>query len=277
MQNSDAEKISVSRRGPVAHVVLNRPGKLNALDYDCLDLLERHFAEIDQDDDIRAVMLSGSGRCFCAGADLGLVSGIAGEPAAFDAFLRRWHEVFGAIEACGKPTIAAVHGFALAGGFELVQVCDLLILAESATIGDQHARFGLFPGGGSTQRLPRMVPKRVANWLLFSGEGIDAATALSVGLANRVVPDDEVLDAAQEMALLLAERSRLASRAIKTSIRTGAGLPLNEALDIERAIAVQHMASADARHGLSAFTTRATPDFGYRREEQALAEPGAHR
>jgi len=273
MQNPDAEKITLTRRGPVAHVVLNRPGKLNALDEECLDLLAQRFTEIDRDDDVRAVVLSGAGRCFCAGADLGLVSGIAGEPTAFDGFLRRWHEVFGVIEACGKPTIAAVHGFALAGGFELVQVCDLLVLAESATIGDQHANFGLFPGGGSTQRLPRMVPRRIANWLLLSGEGIDSATALDIGLANRVVPDDEVVGAAQEVALVLAERSLLASRAIKTSIRTGAELPLAEALDVERAIAVEHMASADARHGLASFQSRGTPNFGFRRDEQPLDEP----
>ena len=265
-----SEKITYSRRGPVAHVILNRPGKLNALDEDCLELLAERFAEIDRDDDVRAVVLSGAGRCFCAGADLGLVSGIAGDPAAFDGFLRRWHSVFGAIEACGKPTIAAVHGFALAGGFELVQVCDLLVLGESATIGDQHANFGLFPGGGSTQRLPRLVPRRIANWLLLSGEGIDAATAFDIGLANRVVPDGEVVDAAQEMALMLAERSMLASRAIKTSVRTGAGLPLGEALDLERAIAVEHMVSPDAQHGLAAFRGRSTPNFGFRREDDSL-------
>ncbi len=170
-----------------------------------------------------------------------------------------------------------MHGFALAGGFELVQVCDLLVLAESATIGDQHANFGLFPGGGSTQRLPRIVPKRIANWLLLNGEGIDAATALSIGLANRVVPDDEMVNAAEEMALVLAERSMPGSRAIKTSIRTGAGLPLDEALDVERALAVEHMASADAQHGLTAFQERRTPDFGFRRERDTPTGPGARR
>jgi enoyl-CoA hydratase/carnithine racemase len=262
-------KVLAEQDGPVLTVTLNRPDKLNALDGDCLDLLERHFAAADADPAVRAVVLAGKGRGFCAGADLAVVAGIAADRDAFDAFLRRWHGVFGVIEACGKPTIAAVTGFALAGGFELTQVCDLVVTGASARLGDQHANFGLFPGGGSTQRLPRLIGRRAATWMLLSGNPVDAPTALNLGLANRVAPDDEVLQVARDMARELAERSSAASRAIKRSVREGIDRPLSDALDVERGIAVEHMASADAAAGLAAFAGRTRPDFGYRRPVEA--------
>lgn len=265
-------KVLAERDGPVLTVTLNRPDKLNALDPECCDLLAEHFAAADCDSAVRAVVLAGNGRGFCAGADLAVVAGIAADRVAFDAFLRRWHTVFGVIEACGKPTIAAVTGFALAGGFELTQVCDLVVMGASARLGDQHANFGLFPGGGSTQRLPRMIGRRAAAWMLLSGDPVDASTALELGLANRVAPDEDVLDAARDMALYLAERSTAASRAIKRSLREGIHRPLDDALDVERRIAVEHMASADAARGLAAFAGRARPDFGYRRPAE-VAEP----
>lgn len=262
-------KVLAEADGPVLTVTLNRPDKLNALDTDCLDLLERHFAAADSDPAVRVVVLAGNGRGFCAGADLAVVAGIVADRVAFDAFLRRWHTVFGVIEACGKPTIAAVTGFALAGGFELTQVCDLVVMGASARLGDQHANFGLFPGGGSTQRLPRLIGRRAAAWMLLSGDPVDAPTALGLGLANRVAPDEDVLQAARDMALYLAERSTAASRAIKRSLREGIHLPLADALDVERGIAVEHMASADAATGLAAFAGRTQPDFGYRRPAEA--------
>ena len=258
-------KVLAERDGPVLTVTLHRPDKLNALDGDCLDLLEEHFTAADRVAAVRAVILTGAGRGFCAGADLAVVGSIATDRSAFDAFLRRWHAVFDRIEACGKPTIAAVTGFALAGGFELTQVCDLVVMGASARLGDQHANFGLFPGGGSTQRLPRLIGRRAATWMLLSGDQIDAATALRLGLANRVAADDEVLATARDMALDLAERSMDASRAIKRSLREGLHLPLCDALDVERGIAVEHMASDDAATGLAAFADRTQPDFGYLR------------
>src|ERR1700733_6503042 len=149
MEMSDEPKVLFERRGPVGHLALNRPQKLNAIDTECVDLIEALVGTIEADDEVRVVVVSGRGRAFSAGADLAEVEQAIAED-RFDAFLRRWHRGFGALERCSKPTIAAVHGFALAGGFELTQVCDLLVIEANATIGDQHANFGLFPGGGST-------------------------------------------------------------------------------------------------------------------------------
>jgi enoyl-CoA hydratase/carnithine racemase len=259
---ADEPKVMFERRGPVGHLVLNRPRKLNAIDTECVDLIEELVATIEADDQVRVVVVSGRGRAFSAGADLGEVEQAIAED-RFGAFLERWHRGFGVLERCSKPTIAAVHGFALAGGFELTQVCDLLVVGANATIGDQHANFGLFPGGGSTQRLPRMIGRRHAAWMLLSGEAIDAATALEIGLANLVAADEDVVKAAEGLATVLAQRSVSASAAIKDALHRGRGMELGDALDLERSIAVLHMRSADAATGLAAFRNRVKPDFGW--------------
>ena len=256
------EKVSYQRTGPVAYVTLNRPGKLNAIDGDSLDLLERHIATALEDDAVAAIVISGSGRCFCAGADLEVVArAIEAGSAEFDRFLRRWHQVFGDIETADKPTIAAVHGIAMAGGFELTQVCDFVVVSDNAVLADQHANFGLFPGGGSTQRLPRLIAKRQAMWLLCTGEPIALADALALGLVNRIVPADRLQAVATEMAHLLAERSSRATAAIKAAVQQGSSLDLGDALVLERHLAVEHMTSRDAAVGLAAFRSRSRPDF----------------
>jgi enoyl-CoA hydratase/carnithine racemase len=259
--DGDDAKVSYRREGSAAYITINRPDKLNALDLECLDLLECHIATAAADSEVAAVIVSGNGRCFCAGADLQVVSD-ALTAGTFDAFLERWHAAFGAVEASPKPTIAAVHGFALAGGFELTQVCDVVVIGQSAALADQHANFGLFPGGGSTQRLPRLLPKRKALWMLYTGEPIDLSDALAAGLVNRVVPDDDVVAFATEMADVLAGRSSAATAAIKDAVHRGAAMELADALVLERTIAVAHMTtSADAAHGLAAFQSRSKPDF----------------
>jgi enoyl-CoA hydratase/carnithine racemase len=261
-------KVTFAIDGPIARIELNRPDKLNALDLDCLDLLEHSIAKAEADDSVRVIVLSGRGRCFCAGADLAVVDEAIAR-GEFDAFLRRWHAVFGGIEACRKVTVAAVHGMALAGGFELTQVCDLVVIGDSTRIGDQHAKFGLFPGGGSTQRLPRMVGRRTATWMLISGETVSPTDAVTLGLANDVVPEADVIARAEELALIVAERSVAASRAIKDALARGRDLELSAALDLEREIAVRHMSSEDAQRGLAAFKSRSVPDFGYRHPQSS--------
>jgi enoyl-CoA hydratase/carnithine racemase len=253
-------KVLYRREGSVAYITLNRPDKLNALDVECLDLIQRHLAAAVGDSQVAAIIISGSGRCFCAGADLELVSSALAAN-AFDSFLERWHEVFAMVEASPKPTIGAVHGFALAGGFELTQVCDAVVIGESSMLADQHANYGLFPGGGSTQRLPRLIPKRKALWMLYTGEPIELSEALSSGLVNRVVPDADVMAVAIEMANVLAARSSAATAAIKDAVRQGVSRELDDALGIERGIANAHMKSRDAAHGLAAFKSRSQPDF----------------
>jgi enoyl-CoA hydratase/carnithine racemase len=262
----DEEKVLFEQRGPIGHIVLNRPQKLNAIDTECVNLIERCVNEIENDDQVRVVIVSGRGRAFSAGADLGEVERAVTED-RFDAFLKNWHAGFNALAHCSRPTIAAVHGFALAGGFELTQVCDLMVMEASSTVGDQHAKFGLFPGGGSTQRLPRMVGSRRASWMLLSGEAIGAEEAHEWGLANAIAPDGQVVEVAEQMGFILAQRSTAASAAIKRAVQDGRDLALPGALDLERTIAVAHMKSSDASTGFAAFRDRTSPNFGWNPSE----------
>jgi enoyl-CoA hydratase len=252
----------------VAHIILNRPKKLNAINVAMLRGLRRAIDKIENDSNVRAVILCGAGTGFCAGGDLAEVGGLVQDPLAFSRFLDEWHETFNRIESCNVPTIAAVHGIALAGGFELLEVCDLVILASNAVIGDRHAQYGLFPAGGSTQRLPRLIGERHAKWLLLSGENLEPRQAVQCGFANEVVPTDQVLSRAVEMATLLSSRSSRASAAIKRAIEVGAGLDVFTALIAERPLALSHMASDDVAIGLNAFRSRIQPEFHISDERQ---------
>jgi enoyl-CoA hydratase len=190
-----------------------------------------------------------------------MTDGLMLEAEGIERFTERWHRTYDAIETCRKPTIAAVHGIAVAGGFELLQVTDFAVIADDARLADYHARYGLVPGGGSTQRLPRLIGERRAKWLLMSGEWISPAEALESGLANEVVPAERVLERAHAMAELLASRSPLLNAMIKRTVRLGMRVDLATALALERPAVVAHMGSEDARIGIDAFRTRDTPKF----------------
>jgi enoyl-CoA hydratase len=245
----------------VAIMTINRPDKLNAIDSSVLTGIRTALSGIEDDPSVRALILRGAGRAFSAGGDLGEVSALVGDKRRFSEFLDYWHESLLLLQDSPLPSIAAVHGFAYAGGLELTQACDFVVLGRGAVLGDQHANFGLFPAGGSTQRLPRLIAPRVAKWLLMTGEAIDAPTALAVGLANRVVDDDDVFGEARRMAETLSRKSRAGNAAIKAAVRLGADRPLAEAIAAERDLAVEHMASEDAQTGFDAFRSRTTPDF----------------
>jgi len=256
-----SDPVLFDRQGQLGIIRLNRPQRLNAIDGASLDLLESSIDQAESDVSVRAVLLFGEGRAFCAGADLDYVTAHLGSPAAYSSFLSRWHEVFNRVADCSKPVVAGVHGFALAGGLELMEACDLAAVAEDAQIGDQHAALGLFPGGGSTQRLPRLIGQRRAKWLLMSGSRISAADALEFGLANWVVPEAEVREKARWAADQLAALSMAATTQIKRSVASGLDVSLARGLEIERELAVEHMLGPAAALGLEAFSSRTTPQF----------------
>lgn len=249
----------------VAHVLLNRPEKLNAVTADSLRLIQDYVREIQANPSIRAVIIRGAGRAFCAGADLGEVGGLTTDEAAFNSFLDLWHSAYDGVAELPVPTIAAVHGAALAGGFELTHVCDFVVLGEGVPFGDQHANYGFYAGGGGTQRLARLIGERRAKWLLMSGELIDPHEAQALGLVNDVVPAGMVLDRATELARILAARSPELNAELKRTIRVGAELSLGAALAQERPYVLAHMTSQDAAAGLSAFRERSVPSFPDRR------------
>jgi enoyl-CoA hydratase/carnithine racemase len=246
---------------PVATLTINRPDKLNAINSSVLAGIRTALSGVQDNPSVRAVILRGSGRTFSAGGDLGEVAAMVRDRDRFSAFLDYWHESLLTVSNSPLPIIAAVHGFAYAGGFELTQACDFVVLGHTALLGDQHANFGLFPAGGSTQRLPRLVAPRVALWMLMSGEAIDAQTALQLGLANRVVDDDDVFNEALRMAETLCGRSRTDNAAIKSAVHIGADRLLTDAIAAERCLALDQMASDDVQTGIDAFRSRTTPIF----------------
>jgi enoyl-CoA hydratase/carnithine racemase len=256
--------VALTVTGHTAEIVLNRPASLNAINLDVLVALEQRLEEAEDNRAVRAIIVRGNGRGFCAGADLSFLGDRFAEPDVFGPFLEVWHRVFARISASDLPTIAAVHGYALAGGFELLEVCDLVVVADDAKLGDHHAQLGLFPAGGGTQRLPRLIGRRPAMWLLLSGEWVTPSDALALGLVNAVVPVGELLARARSMAEVLASRSALASAAIKRAVREGCGSPLADGLAVERAVALEHMQSVDVQIGLAAFAGRSTPTFSGR-------------
>jgi enoyl-CoA hydratase/carnithine racemase len=254
-------RVALDVEGRVAILTINRPDKLNAIDSSVLTGVRTALSGIEDSQSIGAVVLRGAGRAFSAGGDLEEVSALVRDKVRFSAFLDNWHESLLRLQNTPLPTVAAVHGFAFAGGFEVTQACDFVVMARHAVLGDQHANFGLFPAGGSTQRLPRMIAPRAAKWMLMSGEAIDSATALGLGLANRVVDDSDVFAEARRMALTLSSKSRSDNAAIKAAVHLGADRPLTEAIAAERHYALDQMASADAQTGFAAFRSRTEPVF----------------
>jgi enoyl-CoA hydratase len=248
--------VRFERDGAVAHLILDRPGQLNAISPELLQDLDRACLTIERDAGVRAVVLTGAGRAFCAGADLRVVQELAPDPDRWRAFMDLWHRVFDRIERLPVPVIAGVHGLALAGGLELTMVCDLVVADEEARLGDQHANFALVAGGGGSQRLPRLIGARRAKELMLLGGWVDARQALAWGLVNRVAAAGTVVDAAQALARELAEKSAAASRVAKALIDRGLDVGLRTGLELEKRMVAEHMQGDDAQAGLRAFAER---------------------
>ncbi len=257
-------------RGHVALVTINRPEARNAFDPEVLVRLAETWDRVGGDDDVRVAVITGAGdTAFSAGADLKrlipLMTGarqpeneydekVAADPIIGRRALLRDHDA-------GKPVIAAVNGFAIAGGFELMIGTDLRVAADGARLGLQEAKWGLFPLGGSTVRLPRQIPYAVAMELLLTGDLIDAGRAYELGLVNRVVPQRDVLPVALEYARTLAENGPLAVQAIRHSVRAATGRPEDEALALETEIGWPVFQTEDAIEGPRAFAEKRRPQF----------------
>jgi enoyl-CoA hydratase len=236
--------VLVSRDGPVAIVTLNRPQAMNALSGELRRSLARVFRELEADDDVRAIVLTGAGsRAFTAGLDLKELGqqglGAANAETADDNPVK-------AIEQTGKPVIGAINGVAITGGFEVALACDVLIGSENARFADTHARVGIMPGWGLSQKLSRLVGPYRARELSLSGNFLDAATAERWGLLNRVVPADELLSAATKLAHDMASIAPGFARAYKRLINDGYEIPFGAALalEIERSTAANAKVSA---------------------------------
>jgi enoyl-CoA hydratase/carnithine racemase len=248
--------VRLERDGAVARVVLDRPAQLNAISPELLLDLDAACARIETDAGLGAVTLTGAGRAFCAGADLGVVQELAPDPERWRTFMDLWHRVFDRIERLPVPVIAGVHGLALAGGLELTLVCDLVVADEEARLGDQHANFALVAGGGGSQRLPRLVGARRAKELMLLGGWIDARQALAWGLVNRLAPAGTLEEATLALARDVAGKSAAASRTAKALVDRGLDVDLRTGLELEKRMVAEHMRGEDAQAGLRAFAER---------------------
>jgi enoyl-CoA hydratase/carnithine racemase len=248
------------RRGPAAWIRLTRPEKRNAINGALLagiaDGLDRAAEER-----ARVVVLTGSGPAFCAGADLTAVGGQLDDPAAIGKLLEEAGQLTLRIESHPAPVIAAVNGAAVAGGLELLLACDLVVAAHSAKLADGHAKWGLFPGAGSSVRLPRLIGANRARQLIYTGDTVTAQQAYELGVVNQVVADDELDAAVAALCARLASRSAAGLARMKRVINTAATMPVADGIALELAEARQHLHSPDVAEGLAAFAAGRRPSF----------------
>ena len=242
--------VLVTREEPIAVVQLNRPEVLNALNAEVLDALAGRLEELDRDEAIRCIVLTGNDKAFAAGADIKrqFVDATAISMLKTD-LTAQWQRV-GRIK---KPLVAAVSGFALGGGCELAMACDLIVCSETAQFGQPEVNLGVIPGGGGTQRLTRAVGKYVANDLILTGRFIKADEAKAIGLVSRVFPASTWLDDAKAVARTIAAKAPIAIELAKELVNAAQSLPLEAGLLYERKSFALLFASADVREGVDAF------------------------
>lgn len=241
---------------------LNRPAAMNALTPRMLARLDAALAQAADDPAVRTVVVTGTGAAFCAGADLKAVRHeIAGEAGGLRRFVQGAAATMNRIEALPKPVIAAVNGLALAGGFEIVLACDLVIASEQAKLGDAHINFALLPGGGSSVRLPRKVGPSLAKFMLYSGDSLPASAFLACGFVHEVVPSEQLVPATERLTAVLAKKSPLALRRMKQLVDVGLDQARQSALQLELIASEAHFASHDMHEGLAAFDERRPPRF----------------
>lgn len=255
-----SDEIVFEEHSTLARVLLNRPAKRNALTRAMLERLAEIFAGVAARRDLRAVILSGEGRDFCAGTDIAELAGLDAEGARRKSL--QGQEVCELVETCGTPVIAAVSGAAAGGGCELALACHLRVVTRDARFSLPETRLGLIPAYGGTQRLARSLGQGRALSAMLAGEEIRAPEALRLGLVNRVAADGELSKEAEALARSIAEVSApLAARACLEAVTRGTRLPLAEGLELEAELFSQLFSTEDVREGTRAFLEKRQPTF----------------
>jgi enoyl-CoA hydratase len=255
------ENILTETRGKVGLVTLHRPKQLNALNDALMNELGEALLAFDHDENIGAIVVTGSEKAFAAGADIGAMATWSYmDVYKSDYITRNWET----IKRVRKPVIAAVAGYALGGGCELAMMCDIMIAADNARFGQPEIKLGIIPGAGGTQRLPRAVGKAKAMDLVLTGRMMDVQEAERAGLVSRIVPADKLLEEAVAAAQAIADFSLPSVMAAKEAINRAYEAPLSEGMLFERRMFHSLFATEDQKEGMKAFVEKRKPDFKHR-------------
>ncbi|MBI4954824.1 MAG: enoyl-CoA hydratase/isomerase family protein [Myxococcales bacterium] len=255
-----ADTVLVERTGAVATLTVNRPDKLNALNVEVLRELSRPFhGLLEAAEPVRAAVLTGAGKAFVAGADIAAMSELS--VAEAKRFSDMGHRLLAMLEAAPFPVIAAVNGFALGGGLELALACDFIYASANAKLGQPEVNLGVIPGFGGTQRLMRRVGAARARELVYTGQQLTAAEAAAMGLVNKVLPPESLLEEAHKTARTLADKGPLAVAAAKRVMTRAEDVPLGVACELEAQAFAALFGSDDQKLGMRAFLARTPAVF----------------
>lgn len=254
------KNLEVATKEGIATVTISRPKALNALNKDTLLEMLTCFTAIGEDTTIQVVIVTGAGeKSFVAGADISFMQSL--DSIEGKAFGELGHKVMACVENIPQPVIGAINGFALGGGCELSLCCDMRFASDNAKFGQPEVNLGVIPGFGGTQRLPRLIGKGLANELLFSGNIIDATEACRIGLVNRVVPQENLMDECRALAMTIASRAPMAVLLCKEAVNNGMEMDLTRACRYEADLFALCFSSSEQTEGMSAFLEKRKANF----------------
>jgi len=253
------QNILIEKKGKVAILKINRPNALNALNTATISELEKGIKELEDDREVKVVILTGEGKAFVAGADVVEMKDMTAMQAR--EFSKLGQKVFTKLEDLEKPVIAAVNGFALGGGCELALACDIRIASDKAKLGQPEVNLGIIPGFAGTQRLSRLVGPAKAKELIYTGDMIDAQTALSIGLVNQVVPVEQLMETVLSLAEKIASKGPVAVKLAKTTINKGSETDLTTGSSYEMEAFGMCFSTSEPKEGMGAFLEKRAPNW----------------
>jgi len=253
------KNILVEKKNGVGTITMNRPEVLNALDIDTIEELTKAVSELEHDPAIHVAVLTGKDKAFIAGADIKQMQAM--NPLQAKQFATHGHQLLQNIEHSHLPFIAAVNGYALGGGCEVMMACDLILASSTAKIGQPEINLGIHPGFGGTQRLPRLVGAIKAKELLLTGDTIDAQEAFRIGLVNKVIEPEKLMQETERLAQKIATKSGIQTHCIKSLVNTGVNIDLPSACTLEISSFSSGFSTEDQKEGMTAFLEKRKPLF----------------